>query len=77
VYHKWWNGLQAVGKCAVYGAKQSNRGVNAPYPDGLKAIPPTYETPTSEQVRRYHSIFERVRIFFIELKTCSKLDPVS
>ncbi len=38
-YSKGWYGLQAVGKCAVYGA-ETDMGVNAPYPDGLKAIPP-------------------------------------
>ncbi len=37
---KWWYGLQAVGKSAIYGAETYIMGVNAPYPDGLKAIPP-------------------------------------
>ncbi len=38
--HIRWYGLQAVGKCAIYGAETFKRGVNAPSTDGLKAIPP-------------------------------------
>jgi hypothetical protein len=37
--HRWY-GLQAVGKGTIYGAEAICKGVNALYPDGLKAIPP-------------------------------------
>ncbi len=39
-FFKRWYGLQAVGKSAIYGAETYIKGVNALYPDGLKAIPP-------------------------------------
>ncbi len=48
VFRKRWYGLQAVGKRAIYGAEPYIMGVNALYPDGLKAIPPFMETTILE-----------------------------
>ncbi len=53
VTHKWWYGLQAVGRRGVYAPFKCFSAINGALPDGLKAIPHymTLISPTNCQKR--------------------------